>query len=95
MKQKQQFFSMDDWRADQRQKERDKRDGWRMGRAIHDTINAWLDVCDRDNICTIIGSAASSIVKQATWELRVWARSSTRYAVIVLEGGTVELYRTN
>lgn len=89
MKQKQQFFSMDEWRADQRQKKQDRIDGLREGERIHGTINAWLDTADKCGHCLIEG------VEQAIWELKMWVRHSTRYAVIVFGNGVVELYRTN
>ena len=86
-KPKQRLFSMDDWRADQRQKKQDRINELRRGRLIHDTINTWLDAADKHGHCLMEG------VEQAIWELRVWCRHSTRYAVIVLGEGVAELYR--
>ena len=89
MKQKQQFFSMDEWRKgkreDARLKLQDKRDGWDEGRAIHDTLNAWLDTADKNGHCLV--NDIGGYIEQAVWELKMWVRHSTRYAVIVFENG--------
>ena len=96
-KQVQQFFSLEAWRKGKREdailKLQDKRDGWDEGRAIHDTINRWLDTADKNGHCLV--NDIGGYIEQAVWELKMWVRHSTRYAVIVFGNGIVELYRTN